>query len=1211
MKQLLALVLLLSASLTCPQHGLLAANVKTTVQQVTDAVTLADDVDYIVTSATPFGTNGVVDIVNAEHAVLILSSVKPSKATSLLASHVRINGQKAVDGSNCQLKVHNRGSIIMPYGNNFKPLTVYSERAFAGESCSDFGLEDTGGFMNTLTDKKLNNRIRSFKLKRGYMVTFSLLSGGRGYSRCFIAADADKEVSTLPTIMDQKISSYRVFKWYDAGKTALAAAAGDDKACAALNVTSTYTWGTGQNMSPDVECVAHQIYSGYPSASACGSVTWTPHLKTSNEPRNPADDHPEDLNAILNNWESLMRTGMRLCTPSSWDGSDYWNGTGFLKEFLDSIDARGWRCDILDMHCYWAEGSFPNLRNWKDVVSRPIWISEWCWGASWNTNGAFASGVNETQVKEALQRICNTLNSYDYVERYFYWNGERDPSKIYKNGKLTPAGEMYAQLDGGVGYNGRYDYIPRPTRQANPSNLVLSYDKETQTARLSWHESNGEMNSSCVVERRDNPAAEWKVIKTVTLKEEAADYTFNDANSILGSEYRIHIVDGRNANRYSNVVMAAANDFMPGDAIQVGGVTKYLGGNVFPNGDFAMGLHGWTNGIGGAIGQPWFQVVPLGGNGNGAYLQAYGGGDANSVSALRTVFDVQPGRDYYFSTALCNTGKALCQALLSIDGEANTSVAGKPLANSSANWLTQFTIFNTEGNSKLTLSLSNLGGSAQVAQLMLCPLYDTLADALEDYERCIKQRAKLFEAYNTLYPQLKGDPMMVDDAIRAYGNMPLLQTLISKAERVLELGLYGADQLSDALVAARNASSPAEVNLTLEILKEALAVYLPQVEMASAVKNPKFNSADGWITKCGTYIGGDQRLNSRNGITFWNAWWSGLSASTGSKQTMAVKQELTGLSHGLYAIECKASTEHYCLSDQHAYIADSVHKEISPALTADYFDLPTVDDADRWQTLATLPIYVDDGGTLTVGFEGSKQGATDFAWHRLGNPTDSGDKREGWWCATDFVLKFTPLYRTKTEALQWKTCCLPYALHASPTVKYYQIAAITDDFQNICLEPIDEVQAGMPFIYRSEEAEASFLEYGEPVARAVISGTPGNLRGFFTTSARVPTNYYHLVDGQWVKVTATKTADRPFIENYSAIMRPVTDNNANPIPVVNQWDGPTMPIVGFTEEEKIQSVSTPLEHGPARVDAYDLQGRHADGRMVKGVRIVNGKKIIK
>ena len=49
--------------------------------------------------------------------------------------------------------------------------------------------------MNTLTEEKLNNRIRSFKLKRGYMVTFANNPGGRGYSRCFIADDADLEDS--------------------------------------------------------------------------------------------------------------------------------------------------------------------------------------------------------------------------------------------------------------------------------------------------------------------------------------------------------------------------------------------------------------------------------------------------------------------------------------------------------------------------------------------------------------------------------------------------------------------------------------------------------------------------------------------------------------------------------------------------------------------------------------------------------------------------------------------------------------------------------------------------------------------------------------------------------------------------------------------------------------------------------------------------------
>ena len=61
----------------------------------------------------------------------------------------------------------------MPYGKDFKPLTVYSEQNFEGTAVNDFGLEHTGGFMNSLSEKKLNNQIRSFKLKRGYMVTFA------------------------------------------------------------------------------------------------------------------------------------------------------------------------------------------------------------------------------------------------------------------------------------------------------------------------------------------------------------------------------------------------------------------------------------------------------------------------------------------------------------------------------------------------------------------------------------------------------------------------------------------------------------------------------------------------------------------------------------------------------------------------------------------------------------------------------------------------------------------------------------------------------------------------------------------------------------------------------------------------------------------------------------------------------------------------------
>ena len=322
MKRKLSSLLLFAALLLAGQGNVLAVNTKTTVSQVTTAVTLSDDVDYVITGETPFAGDGLLNITNTEHAVLILENIKPSKVSSWL-KYVQINGVKAANNSNCQIKFYNYGCIILPYagGDNFKPLTVYSEKNFEGESCNDFGLEHSDGYMNTLTDAKLNNRIRSFKLKRGYMVTFSLKAGGCGYSRCFIAADKDLEMASLPALMDNSISSYRVFKWYDAGKKQLANDL-NTTTMAALDVQSSYTWSEGHNMAPDYECVPNHIYEDYPSSRAIGNATWSPHSKNNNEPRNTSDDHPQDLNTILNNWENMMRTGMRLCSPASWDGSD-------------------------------------------------------------------------------------------------------------------------------------------------------------------------------------------------------------------------------------------------------------------------------------------------------------------------------------------------------------------------------------------------------------------------------------------------------------------------------------------------------------------------------------------------------------------------------------------------------------------------------------------------------------------------------------------------------------------------------------------------------------------------------------------------------------------------------------------------------------------------------------------------------------------------
>ena len=1204
------------------------ANTKETVEQVTTAVTLTDDVDYVVTSSTPFADEGSVDIGSKGHAVLILAGVKPSKATSLLGKYVTIDGQKAVNNSNCQLKMYNRGSIILPYGDAVKPLTVYSEPDFGGEATDDFGLESAGGFMNTLSDAKLNNRIRSFRLKRGYMVTFSTRSQGRGYSRCFIAADGDLEMAAMPAILDRSISSYRVFKWYDAGKPQLAAAGGDNAACGALNVTSTYTWSAGSSMLPDQECVSHQIYSTWPSPSSVGSPTYTCHMKTSNEPRNQADDHPETLADILRVWEDLMRTGMRLCSPSSWDGSDYWNGTGFLKEFFDSIDARGWRCDIVDMHCYWAESNFGNLKNWVNAVHRPIWISEWCWGASWNANGSFANGVTANQVRDALQRICNNLNGMDYVERYFYWNGERDPSRLYKNGTLTPAGEMYAQLDGGLAYNGRYDYAPRAPKQQDPKDLVVDFDKKSQTATVTWYEYNGEMNEYLNIERRETEASPWTVVADITGIEQAGTQTVAGIEARQGWEFRISEKDANGKVRTTKAVMAVSSDMGAGDSIDLDGETWFLGGNIIANGDFEMGLYGWTNGEGEALGQPWFQAVPVGGIDGSSFLQSYGSAALNKEQSVRTAFPLEPDANYYFSASARNLSNISSQLALSEDGQtANDIVA--IVENSAGNWVSKYYTFNSGNHPYALVAFRTLGSKASFDDIVISRLFASREEALADGVACERRRAEAFNQYSggrfaTALAAVTADVgddteqayrsirAAVDAAIRSYRLTDRFGRLLTDARYLKDYQLPGYEQIDGLLgtLTGETGDWPTVtwVEDSYDALREAIGGYMPMEVKEGLVQSPSFTSVAGWQTKAGTYKDGDQRVESKMFATpFWNAWWN-IAKEGNEAETMGIRQEVGGLRHGLYAVECEAATEHFCLSDQHAFITNGTDTARTPALTADFMDLAVklsaVSTEDTWQTLTSLPVYIDEGGTVSIGFQSSKAGASDLAWREIGNTSSKGDHREGWWGATNFRLRYHPLYRIATTPGSFGVTCLPYAVAPSPGITFYQIAAITSDFAQLCLEPVAEVEAGMPFIYRSSIATATFMEHGEEAAKAQEG--PGNLRGFFKTTSKAPIGYYVLADGKWQKVTG----ERPAIPTFSAIIRPLNDRQSKPIAVVEQWAGPTIPIEGVTQEEIEAGIDVPTAEAAAAI--FTLNGQRVADRQVRPgiyIKTVNGKTI--
>lgn len=1231
MKRKLSSLLLFAAMLFAAQGNVMAANTKTTITQVTTTVTLSDDVDYIITGDAPFAGDGLINITNTEHAVLILQNIKPSKASSWL-KYVQINGVKAANNSNCQIKFYNYGCIILPYagGDNFKPLTVYSEKNFEGESCNDFGLEHSDGYMNTLTDAKLNNRIRSFKLKRGYMVTFSLKAGGRGYSRCFIAADKDLEMASLPALMDNSISSYRVFKWYDAGKKQLANDL-NTTTMAALDVQSSYTWSEGHNMAPDYECVPNHIYEDYPSSRAIGKATWSPHSKNNNEPRNTSDDHPQDLNTILNNWENMMRTGMRLCSPASWDGSDYWNATGFLAEFLDSIDARGWRCDIIDLHCYWAEGSFGNMHYWSDKYKRPIWISEWCWGASWNHNGAFADGVTQSQVKGALERICTNLNNWDYVERYYYWNGEAPISRLYDGG-LTPAGEYYAAMKAPMAYNGKYDFVPKTPKQYAPSNFSVEYDNKKGLAVLKWDDKNGEMNSSMSIMRKAGSGKAWEVLCNVAIQEDAASYTFTDSAAMIGYQYQIVVKDANNQDRKSTTLMATSDELQTGDAIEIDGQTRYLGGNIMVNGSFDMGFYGWLDGKGNTLSAPYFQVIPEGGNDDGAYLQAYGNGNLTSEMALHTVFTILPNTNYYFSVASCNMPSGYdCKLGLSEEGMAAPAASPLFINNTTDKWLTQFASFNSKSNTQARVRLFNLASKAQVDQMMLCQLFSTRDSAIADGIAKVRITAEAFKDYNTKYNYLNEDLTRIstgvtttdaealqtlakamEDALQAYRYLND-GTLVAYAEKLVALKLHGYESLELILNAAKKAKTIESVVMCYADLEEAVFDYLPYKQVKDKIENPNFSLNTGWTFKTGSYQGGDQRLATHDGVTCWNAWWSGIDADN-ETQSMAISQDLTfpGTTpmHGLYALECKASTEHYCLSDQHGYITDGTVKENTQNLTADYLDL-NMPVAKRWGTLYTAPIYLNDNSTFTVGFEGTKKGSVANGWLQYGKTSgQSNDKREGWWCATDFALRFTPLYKQTVVPNQFGCICLPYAVRASETLECYKIVGINADYTQLCLEEIDETEAGVPFIYRSSDTEALFLEYGDAVT--MTQNGPGNLRGYLIASARMPLNYYFVNDGAFEKITS---ANRTKVKNYDGYMRPFTDLNSEAIPVLTDWTGETMAISGVTEEEKVKNnqltgINTVVDNRMFADGVYTLDGRSMQRESLRPglyIKVVGGR----
>ena len=533
--------------------GMRAANSTTTrTTRITSAVTVSADTDYVLTlTSNLFSSSGSINIPSnaMEHSVIIFRNIKPSVVISNWLSYVKINGSAAINGVNCQVRMYNKGAIVLPYGSGFSPLTCYTGTNYSGTACSDYSVGHSGGYMKTLTEANLLNNFKSFKLKRGYMVTFATGTAGWGYSRCFIAATEDLEMN-LPAVLAGKVSSYRLFQWYNFGKSGIA---NDTRkaVCDALNVQSAYGYGTGEDLRPDVECIPHKIHKNWPGVAECGSCDFSAHMKTDNEPANSSDDTPATVDEVLGYWQDAMRTGMRLCAPSSHDG-----GYGWQEEFMNAIDARGWRCDILDLHCYWVTSSFTSLVNYYNKYQRPIWVTEWLWGASWGNSGMFSGNPSAQTINSETSTILGYMNSYDYVERYHYWNSE-SRGHIYEDGTgvTSPLGQTYATTDGGLGYKAAIEFVPIAIMRRPYS---LSGETSGSTISLAWKDINGDMMDEIRVQYKTANATSWTTLATVSRKDKTGSgnqsYTYSGtlANA---SNYWWRVVDMYEGTEYCSDIL--------------------------------------------------------------------------------------------------------------------------------------------------------------------------------------------------------------------------------------------------------------------------------------------------------------------------------------------------------------------------------------------------------------------------------------------------------------------------------------------------------------------------------------------------------------------------------------------------------------------------------------------------------------------------------
>ena len=576
-KNLFFLVALLSIVMPSvgqtPRTAVVVNNQKVTVSDYIDKdVTVSGKSELHITGTGTLLSNTEINLVSMD-AWLFFDNLRPQTVVDNLLTNVKVNGQAAVNKTNCRVAIYLHGTVVMPYPSTIKPLEVFSGQNFTGESAS----YDVHTFYKGLG--ALENKIRSFRLKRGYMANNT---DGTGYSRVFIADDADIEVPVISSLLDKTVSFIRVMPWeYVTKKGWCGTGSGGGPDAEMVNGTWWYSWSADQNSRTNQEYVPIKQNLGWPGWTEINNKQNVSHLLGFNEPNRP-DQSNMTVAQALAAWPDYLKSGLRLGSPSPSD--PFGSNGAWLYEFLDSCKARNYRVDYVAVHCYWAKSPqqwYNDLKYVHDRTGLPIWITEWNNGANWTnetwpTSDRSYSDANATKQLNDIKAILNVLDTASFVERYSIYNWVQDARAMILNGSLTKAGQYYKDNKSVMAFNRKKEVIP-VYKFKNPT-LSVSFGTQSMTVTIS--DPNGDYYNGNIIEKKIGDG-EFVVVNDVS---ETTLKTFNQPIDLVNEpkvryRARVRYNDGT-LSPYTNEV---GLDVTKGDDQQYGNLSY---GNVSWNSVF-------------------------------------------------------------------------------------------------------------------------------------------------------------------------------------------------------------------------------------------------------------------------------------------------------------------------------------------------------------------------------------------------------------------------------------------------------------------------------------------------------------------------------------------------------------------------------------------------------------------------------------------------